>query len=635
MSELRTDSSTAAASDGRAHGATAAPGDAPPRTGPEAPEPRQPLTRLFAPFAARHRGRLVLAALATLGAGLTELAKPWPLKLAVDLFLVPHRHAARLGPFAFLAHWPAERALLAVAIAVVAIALANGLFAFAQTLVLARLGQEMMQSLRVALFRHLERLSLAFHRARRSGELLVHLIGDLNVLNDFLAGQSALVLGRAAFVVGMVGVMLWMDPLLTAASLVLLPLLAGAVRRHVRTLREATRAQRRREGRIAAVAGESLQMIQVVQAFGAEEREVGRLAEEGEAFQASGLRAARAQALMERAVDVLAAAGTGAVLYLGVMRVRSGALTAGDLVVFLSYLRSLQRPLRDLAQSAQRYAKASACARRVVHLLDTAPDILDRAHARPAPALAGEVVFEHVRFAYGADAPALDDVSFRVAPGEYVSIVGETGAGKSTLFGLLGRFFDPQDGAVRFDGLDLRDLTVTSVRAQMALVPQESVLFGATIRENLLIGDPGADEPALWQVLREAQAEGFVRALPEGLDTVLGERGATLSGGQRQRLAVARALLRDAPVLLFDEPATGLDAATDQALRLAFARLRRGRTCFVITHQLDHAADADRILVLHRGRLVGDGRHAELLRHCGVYRALWEARTLTLDSGRD
>ncbi|HEY2955265.1 MAG TPA: ABC transporter ATP-binding protein [Candidatus Eisenbacteria bacterium] len=593
-----------------------------------------PLRALLAPVIARHRVPLSLATLAMLGAGLAELFKPWPLKLALDLFLVPHRDAApRLGPFAFLAHVREPVAVAAVAFALLAVTAAGGLCSFAQTLLLSRVAQQSILELRLRLFRHLERLSLAFHRARHSGELLVHLIGDLNVLNDFLVTQASSTLGRVMFLLGMVAVMAWMDPLLTAASLLFVPLLAFAVRRHVRIIREATRAQRRREGRIAAVAGESLQLIPVVQAFGAEEREAARLEREGAAFLAAGLRSSRAEALLQRAVELVAAAGTGLVLYLGVARVRAGSLSTGDLIVFVSYLRGLQRPLRDLAQSAQRYAKASTCARRVVQLLETRPDVVTRPGARRAPLLSGAVSFEHVSFDYGRGRPALADVSFTVEPGERVAVVGETGAGKTTLFALLGRFFDPRSGTVRIDGHDLRELELDGLRAQLSVVLQEAALFGTTIRENLLYGRPGASDAELWAALADAQAQEFVRALPEGLDTPLGERGATLSGGQRQRLAIARAMLRDGRLLLLDEPATGLDPATGRELKRALDRLTRDRTSFVIAHQLETVCAADRILVLDRGHLVGNGRHEEMLASAPVYRRLWESRAFVAAAG--
>lgn len=591
------------------------------------------LAMLFRPVVGRHRGALATSALALLGAGLVELFKPWPLKLAIDLFLVPpHGHPPRLGPFAFLAHWPESQAMLAIALGFVLVAAVGGALAYVQAIVLARAGQQAILELRLRLFRHLERLSLAFHRRRHSGELLVHLVGDLNVLSDFLITQSGQIVARGAFVLGMVVVLALLDPLLTVAALVFLPALALVVLRHVRSIREATRAQRRREGRLSAVAGESLQLIQVVQAFGAEDLAAGRLQMEGEGFLEAGLRSNRAEALLARAVEIVTALGAGLVLYLGVMRVRAGALSAGDLVVFLSYVRSLQKPMRDLAQSAQRYAKASACARRVQDLFDTEPGVADRPGAVPAPRLLGRIEFEGVSFGYEPNRPALDHVSFRIGPGEHVAVVGRTGAGKTTLFGLVGRFFDPESGLVRLDGSDARAFTIESVRAQIALVLQEAALFGATIRENLLVGNPAASEAALWNALAEAQADEFVRALPRGLETVVGERGATLSGGQRQRLAIARAFLRDAPILLLDEPSTGLDPATDRALHEALARLAKGRTCLTIAHRLETVTGADRILVLERGKVVAEGRHETLLATSEPYRALWEARAWTTES---
>jgi ABC-type multidrug transport system fused ATPase/permease subunit len=579
------------------------------------------------PYLVRHRGALAVASLTTLVSGVAELLKPWPLKLALDLFLFPGHKTHRLGPFAFLRQLSEPLALVAIAGLVILVSVIGGIAAYAQAMRLARIGQQVALDLRRRLFAHLERLSLAFHQRRHSGELLVHVLGDVNVLNDFLVSQLSLVVGRVALIVGMIAMMTWMDPLLTGAALVFLPLLAAVVRRHVLVIREATRIQRRREGRIAAVAGESLQLIPVVQAFGAEEREAERLDREGRAFLEAGLRSSRAEALLKRGVELVAAFGTGLVLYLGVRRVRSGTLSPGDLVVFVSYLRTLQRPLRDLAQSAQRYAKASACARRVTDLLTTPIDIVDIPGARAAPRLHGEITFQNVSFSYVPGRPALDGVSLHIRPGERVAVVGETGAGKSTVFALVGRFYDPTSGVVRVDGWDVRDFTLASLREQIALVMQNPALFGTTIRENLFYGRPDATEAALWTVLREAQAEEFVRHLPAGLDTELGERGSTLSGGERQRLAVARALLRDAPLLLLDEPSSSLDASTDRLLRIAIDRLTRGRTSLVIAHRLETITGADRILVIDRGRLVGNGRHEMLLASCDAYRRLWEART--------
>ena len=591
---------------------------------------RGPLATVLGPPLARHRGALGLAAFATLAAGIAEALRPWPLKLALDLFLArPERIAAKLGPFAFLARWPESQALIALSLGLVAVSALAGAFSYVQAIVLAGVGQQAILDLRRRLFSHLERLSLSFHRRHRSGELLVHLIGDLNVMNDFLVTQTPAILGRGALLLGMLAIMAWMDPWLTTASLLFVPVLGWTVRRHVMALREATREQRRREGRIAGVAGESLQLVHVVQAFGAESREAERLDRESRVLLGAGMKAARAEALLQRGVDIVGAAGTGLVLYLGVAHARAGLLSAGDLVVFVSYLRGVQKPLRDLAQSAQRYAKASACARRVATLLETQPEVVDRPGAQAAPGLGRAIVFDGVSFAYAPGRPALADVSFRIEAGERVALVGETGAGKSTLLALVARFYDPTEGVVRWDERDLMACTVSSVRSQIALVLQEAALFGATIRENLLYGRPDASEEELWEALEAAQAADFVAELPQGLETWVGERGSTLSGGQRQRLAIARAMLRDAPLLLLDEPSTGLDSATDRSLRAGLDRLSQGRTTIVIAHQLETVCHADRILVLDKGRLVGNGKHAALLETCPAYRRLWESRAFT------
>jgi len=432
--------------------------------------------------------------------------------------------------------------------------------------------------------------------------------------------------GRGVFLVGMVVVLVHLDPRLALIAAAATPILALVVRRQVGAIRAAARTQRKREGRLAAMAGESLQLVSVLQTFGGEERAARRLEQEGEGFVVAGLASARAEARIQATVEIAGGLGLALVLFAGLLRVHSGAITAGDLVVVLSYVRSLQRPLRDLARAAQRASKAQACAERVVSLLDAVPAVVDRPGAIGAEGVRGDLEFAGVHHAYAPGRTALHDVDFRITAGERVTIVGATGAGKSTLFALVSRLFDPEHGALRLDGRDLRDYQVASLRQQIAVGLQESVLLGATIRENLLLADPTRGDEDLWRALADAQVDRFVRALPQGLDTPLAERGATLSGGQRQRIALARAFLRDAPILLLDEPATGLDAATERALAAAIDRRARGRTCLVIVHQIEAIRDAERIVVLDDGGVVGDGRHDDLLADCPAYRRLWEAR---------
>jgi ATP-binding cassette subfamily B protein len=404
------------------------------------------------------------------------------------------------------------------------------------------------------------------------------------------------------------------------------PVIGWIVARQVRSIRKAARMQRKREGRIAAIAGESLQVVSVLQTYGAEERAARRLEREGGAFLDAGLASAAAESRILMTVELAGGVGLALVLFTGLLRVQAGGISAGDLVLILSYVRSLQRPLRDLAQAAQRASKAQACAERVVTLLDAVPEISDRPDALPAADLRGEIEFVGVTHAYGPDRAALREVHLVVRAGERVAVVGATGAGKSTLFALVARLFDPTAGVVRIDGRDVRDYRVRDLRRRIAVGMQDSILLGATIRENLLLSDPHRTDGELWRDLEEAQVDRFVQALPLGLETPLGERGATLSGGQRQRIALARAFLREAPILLLDEPSTGLDAATSRELGLAIDRHAAGRTCLVIVHQLEAARRATRILVLDEGRVVGDGGHEALLANCAAYRRLWEAR---------
>jgi ATP-binding cassette subfamily B protein len=587
----------------------------------------KPLWRIARLALTGHLRPLALASAATVAAGLVELLKPWPIKIALDLFLVPTaRPSSRDAAFAFLRDLPAPWGMAAVAACFIVIAGLAGFLNGAQARLQARVGQRTLLALRLRVFRHLTRLSLAFHGRRRSGELLVHLIGDLSVVSEFLVGQLSRVAGRSVFLVGMIVVLLRLDLRMALIAGAATPLIGWIVARQVRSIRKAARMQRKREGRIAAIAGESLQVVSVLQTYGAEERAARRLEREGGAFLDAGLASAAAESRILMTVELAGGVGLALVLFTGLLRVQAGGISAGDLVLILSYVRSLQRPLRDLAQAAQRASKAQACAERVVTLLDAAPEISDRPDALPADDLRGTIEFVGVTHAYGPDRAALRDVHVVVRAGERVAVVGATGAGKSTLFALVARLFDPTAGVVRIDGRDVRDYRVRDLRRRIAVGMQDSILLGATIRENLLLSDPHRTDAELWRALEEAQVDRFVRALPLGLETPLGERGATLSGGQRQRIALARAFLREAPILLLDEPSTGLDAATSRELGLAIDRHAAGRTCLVIVHQLEAARRATRILVLDEGRVVGDGGHEALLANCAAYRRLWEAR---------
>ncbi|MBI5836438.1 MAG: ABC transporter ATP-binding protein [Candidatus Eisenbacteria bacterium] len=576
----------------------------------------------FAPYVRRERTGLALAALASVGLTASELLQPWPLKLVFDYALKLPRHGSVRGPLAPLAAWTPDSLLLLSAGILLAAAALSGLFGYGQTFFLSRAGQRIVTSLRERMFDHLQRLSLAFHRGSRTGDLLVRLTGDVNVLSDVLVEASMQVAGRLTLVVGMLTVMFLVDAPLTLAAVSVLPFMAWVVHRYSRRIRQAARSQRRREGAIASRAGEAIAHIALVKAFSREAEEGRRFSEESRAVLDTGVRASRLQATMQRGVEVLVAAGTGAVLWFGVHRVIAGRLTPGDLLVFTAYLKQMYRPIRDMAVLVNRLSKAHACAERVADILESEPEAEERPGLALAPRLRGEVAYEAVGFSYRDGEPVVRDVSFRVPAGARVAVVGPTGSGKSTLVGMLARFHEPRSGRVTVDGHDLRSFTLRSVREQVSLVLQEPMLFGGTLRDNIAYGRLEATQAEIEAAARAAQIHEFIESLPEGYDTAVSERGATLSGGQKQRLAVARAILRDAPLLILDEPTTGLDAESEAAVHAALQALSRGRTTFLITHRLATVANADLIVVLEDGRLAGAGSHAELLGTCDLYRRL-------------
>ena len=561
------------------------------------------LFRRMAPHLRQHRRTLLVAVLAMIGASVMEILRPWPLKIIFDGLLIPSDQPDAITGWAVGMFGDGTGLLTVASGAILLIAVIGGIFAFGQSYLIAATGQKVVAEIRLDLYRHIQRLSHSFHDQTSAGDLLARLTGDVRMMRDLLINASIYFSARILVIGGTLTVMALMDWRLTLCAVVILPLLAIVTRRFGEEIKGAARRQRRKEGKIAMVMGENISAISVVQGFAREAYEEARFAKQNNSSAQAGLRATRLEAHMDRLVQVILALGTCAVVWYGVVRVQSGAITPGDLLVFTAYLSTLYKPVRKLAAMTGRIAKATASGERLLEILDLQPEVRETPGAVQAPAFTGQVVFQDVSFAYPGGASVLQRAGLAIRPGECVALVGPSGAGKSTLGRLLLRFYDVTGGRVAVDGHDVRDLTLASLREQISVVLQDSILFATTIRANIAYGRLDATDEEIEDAARAAGAHGFILDLPDGYDTVVGERGATLSGGQRQRVALARAILRDAPILILDEPLTGLDATTARQVAGALGVAARGRTTLMIAHDETSLSLADRIVEVRDGLL--------------------------------
>jgi ATP-binding cassette subfamily B protein/subfamily B ATP-binding cassette protein MsbA len=569
-------------------------------------------------IALRGEGVPVAAGLALLvGSTAAALLQPWPLKLVIDSVLGSEPPPALLAT-------ASRPALLGVLVAVViALQIVVGALAMLGTNFVIRAALRMVFRLRCALFEHLQKLSLSFHDATKVGDSLYRVAWDTYAVQTLLNNAIVPATTATLTLVGIAVVMALRDWRVTVAALAIAGPLVMLIRRLDRPMTRYSLRVHERESDVSSRVQEALTAIRAVQAFAREPLERERFERQAAASLHANLHLTLLQTGSQMVVSVLMAVGTAAVLWLAGRRALEGALTPGDVVLLAAYLVMLYKPLETLAYTAVAVQGAAAGARRVLALLDVRPDVTDAPGAAPLPGRAfGGLAFEHVTFAYGAGEPALRDVSLDVRPGEVVAIVGASGAGKTTLASLVVRFYDPQVGRITLDGYDLRALTLRSLRENVALVLQDPIVFGATIRENIAYGRPAATAGDVERAARAANAHEFIAALPEGYATVVGERGVTLSGGQRQRVAIARAFVKDAPVLILDEPTSALDAENERAILEALARLMKGRTTLIIAHRLSTIRHADRIVVLEGGVVVEQGTHTELLARPRVYARL-------------
>jgi ATP-binding cassette subfamily B protein len=575
------------------------------------------VVRRFWPWIREERP-LIAGSMGALAAGvLMRLAEPWPLKFVLDR-VIPTDRPAGMNSVPRLDGLDPVMLLALCAVATLAVTAVRATCDYYQRIGFAKIGNRVLRRVREHVYLHLQGLSLGFHTRSRSGDLIVRVTRDVGLLRDVMSTALLPLVGSVLILAGMAAVMLMLQWKLALLAMTTLPIYWLVTTRLSRGIHQAARKQRRREGALATTAAESITAIRDVQALSLQETFAGTFSTSNRLSQKEELQAARLSAQLGRTVDVLLAVSTALVMGYGGMLILGGALTPGDLLVFLTYLKRAFRPAKDFAKHTGRLAKAAAAGERVIAILDETPEVQDLPGARPAPALRGAIRLRDVDFSFG-DAPVLKGVDLTIDPGQSVVLTGPSGGGKSTLISLLLRLYDPASGAVEFDGSDVRDFEIGSVRPQIGVVLQDTLLFAGTIGENIALGVPGATTDEISGAARLAGAHDFVVELPDGYDTVVGERGVTLSHGQRQRIAIARAALRDTSVLVLDEPTTGLDDASERKVVEALRKLTRGRTTVLVTHDMKLATRADLVLYLEGGRIVESGSPAELTARGGRF----------------
>jgi ATP-binding cassette subfamily B protein/subfamily B ATP-binding cassette protein MsbA len=548
-----------------------------------------------------------------------DALRPWPMKILVDNVL----NGVPAGPtlqrvMDLLPGVSSPRDLLVWSIAAtVALFILGWAFGMVASLANIALGLRMTYDLAADLFAHLQRLSLRYHGRHAVGDTVRRVVEDSGCVSTIVKDALLPVLTSVVSLITMFGIMFSIDAGLTLLSLAALPLMVLTLRRYSRPMADRSYEQQEAEGTVYTVVEETLAAIPVVQAFTREDAADRRLRTATSSTLGATLAATRAQFKFQILIGLGTVGATAAVLWFGANRALDGHLTVGEILVFVSYLGSLYAPLESLMYTSSTVQAAAGSARRVLEVLTATPEITNRPGAVALPRGRGHLSLESVTFGYEPRRPVLRGVTLEVNPGETVAIVGSTGAGKSTLVSLIPRFVDPWEGQVTIDGRDVRDILLRSLRDKIALVPQEPLLFPISIADNIAYGRSEASKTEIEAAARAANAHRFIERLPQGYDTVVGERGATLSGGQRQRLSIARALLKDAPVLILDEPTSALDAETEAGLLEALERLAAGRTTLIIAHRLSTIRGADRIVVLQDGVVAEQGTHAELL-GCGA-----------------
>ena len=571
---------------------------------------------------------MTLAFVAVLGETLTDVLEPWPVKIVVDN-LLQHKHLPgwieRIVTSLFGAN---QYAILNFAIGTVAaIAIVGALSSYAEKYLTTSVSQWVTHDLRRLLYNHIQRLSLAEYDETRTGDLISRVTSDINAVQDFVNSALLGIIVNVLTLVGMIGVMFYINWRFTLIALSVAPILFVVVYFFTRRIKKSSRAVRKKESELTSVVQEVLTSIRVVKAFAREDYEQERFEARSLENVETALEARSLKAKLAPIVEVIVAIGTCLVLGYGGRLALHGHLSPGVLIVFLLYLGKMYKPMRDLSKMTDTVSKATVGYERIQEVLEIDSKVKDLPKAKNAPKFKGKIEFQHVSFSYDEGTPVLKDISFVIEPGQVAALVGPSGTGKTTVISLIPRFYDPTSGKVKIDDRDVREYKLKSLRQQISFVLQDTLLFRTTIWENIAYGKPDASRKEIEEAAKLANAHEFILEMSEGYDTMVGERGVSLSGGQRQRIAIARAVIRDTPILILDEPTSGLDAASEQSVIEALDRLMKGRTTLLIAHHLGTIRHADCIFVVKDSELVEQGTHEELLAADGTYAELYKIQT--------
>ena len=564
-----------------------------------------------------------------------NLLKPWPFKIIVDQILPGRLKAFQFGFRPFLGReiqtpvLDTMEAIALLCLAMVIIQLLWSLFSLASNYMFVKIGLQSLLRLRTELYAHLQRLSLKFHDTRRSADSSFRVAYDSQAIQTIYNKGFTNIVASGVTLIGTFAVMLRLDWQLTLLSLAIVPLLIGTIYIFAKRIRTQSTTIQEQESALLTQTQEGLSSIRMVHAFGREEFEVSQFREQAHGSLQANLRLTMTNVKSGLAISTLIVIGTAAMYYVGSLHVLAGTLTLGALLVFIAYLVMLYQPLESLTYTAWAMEGATAGARRCFEILDRRDDVVDSDNAITIEKTNGAIAFRNASFGYDSGREILSSINLEIAPNQILGLVGGTGAGKSTLLSLVPRFYDPTAGHVTLDGRDIRDVTKKSLRRQIAIVLQDTLLFSTTVRENIAYGRPDATDDEIREAARRAQADTFISQLPDGYENQVGERGGHLSVGQRQRIGIARAFLKNAPILLLDEPTSALDPTTESAIMETIKELMRGRTTIIITHRIATIHNVDQIVVLENGRVVEQGRGPELVARGGVYAKLYASGKFT------